>query len=104
MLGMEGNRKDRVIDPVKGTRPVSASAASQDAPAEQQIIECRKRNSKGESVITHRYRKGRLLGKVSFSRERTRTRTHAKLRIAVVMEILATHGTAFQTSVQVMGF
>lgn len=41
----------------------SAPAASQDAPP-QQIIECRKKNSKGESVITHRYRKGRLLGKV----------------------------------------
>lgn len=70
MLGMEElkcNRKDRAVDhPVKGTRPgaVSASAPpSRDAP-EQQIIECRKRNSKGESVVTHRYRKGRLLGKV----------------------------------------
>lgn len=39
------------------------AAGSQDAPAAQ-IIECKKKNSKGETVVTHRYRKGRLLGKV----------------------------------------
>lgn len=91
MLGMEElkcNRKDRAVDhPIKGTRPlgvVSASAAaSQDAP-EQQIIECRKRNSKGESVITHRYRKGRLLGKVRTRREDGKKQTHVNTCSAIV--------------------
>lgn len=94
-MGMEeikSSRKDRAVDhhPInsKGTRPtgaVSASpaSASQDAP-EQQIIECRKKNSKGESVVTHRYRKGRLLGKVRTRKERTEKRERMqKLRIPV---------------------
>lgn len=43
----------------------AAAAVSQDTPA-QQIIECRKKNANGESVVTHRFRKGRFLGKVNF--------------------------------------
>lgn len=45
-----------------------SAAGSQDAPAAQ-IIECKKKNSKGETVVTHRYRKGRLLGKVCYERK-----------------------------------
>lgn len=96
MLGMEElkcNRKDRAVDhPAKGTRPMGAvssqAAASREAP-EQQIIECRKRNSKGESVITHRYRKGRLLGKVSTQREDGTHHTHVNACKSCVFIVLS---------------
>lgn len=44
--------------------PGAKAPASQDALAQPTIIECRKKNSKQESVVTHRFRKGKLLGKV----------------------------------------
>ena len=54
----------------------ATASASQDAQAQQPIIiECRKKNSKQESVVTHRFRKGKLLGKVrGVSREQRRTK------------------------------
>lgn len=50
----------------KASSSTAAATAtrSQDALVQPIIIECRKKNSKQESVITHRFRKGRLLGKV----------------------------------------
>lgn len=43
----------------------AAGTGTQQQQLQQQIIECRKKNSRGQSVVTHRYYKGRLLGKVS---------------------------------------
>lgn len=57
----------------KASPKASSSAAapvSQDALAQPIIIECRKKNSKQESVVTHRFHKGKLLGKVWVYRER----------------------------------
>lgn len=60
-------RKELALDSKKQSQVAPAAGAAetrgQEATAPQ-IIECRKKNSSGESVITHRYRKGRLLGKV----------------------------------------
>lgn len=47
----------------------SAAHASEDALAQPIVIECRKKNSRQESVVTHRFRKGKLLGKVRMCRE-----------------------------------
>lgn len=56
----------------------SSAPASQDALVQPVIIECRKKNSKQESVVTHRFRKGKLLGKVRVvCRERQPERKHA---------------------------
>lgn len=58
----------------------SAAPASQDALAQPIIIECRKKNSKQESVVTHRFRKGKLLGKVrvGLSKDSNGNGKHAK--------------------------
>lgn len=65
--------------PQQGAEPISSSRAKQaeavatlgeagtsSATKQQQpqIIECRKKDSRGESVVTNRYYKGKLLGKV----------------------------------------
>lgn len=46
------------------SRHATTSTTSNES-ATPQVIECRKKNAKGEMVITHRYYKGRLLGKVT---------------------------------------
>ncbi|CAM9822421.1 unnamed protein product, partial [Discosporangium mesarthrocarpum] len=51
----------------KATGGVGARSAKETSPA-QEIIECRKKNSKGEEVVVHRYLKGRLLGKGGFAK------------------------------------
>lgn len=47
-----------------GAPSSTAAGVVCNEPPSPQVIECRKKNSRGESVITHRYYKGRLLGKV----------------------------------------
>ncbi|CAM9279186.1 unnamed protein product [Ectocarpus sp. 13 AM-2016] len=77
-LRMEDQEQHRRKEAEPGTRqqlqqqqqqqhPGKASSLPASQDAQPVIIECRKKNSKQESVVTHRFRKGRLLGKGGFA-------------------------------------
>ena len=59
-------KKDMAVDSKVSSATGTTRASGSDSGGNQKdlIIECRKKNSRGESVITHRFRKGKLLGKV----------------------------------------